>query len=119
MEPSRTEDTALSKPTRAELLLEKTELEDQIREITPYRKKKRNGGLGLIGLAATALVSGILWAEPGGFLIALLALIFSIPAWFFFGLSAADVRLLERKISVIEERMRKTKAGGEMKEGGR
>ena len=109
---SRMEDMALSKRSRAELLLEKTELEDEIREILPFLKRKRNGALGFTGLAAAGVASGVLWAGNSGFLIALLAFIFSIPPWFFFGLSARDVRGLEKRVSAAEAEMKETEESG-------
>ena len=113
MEESPVGDTALPQPSRAELLVEMTELEDQIREITPSLKKNRNAGLGLTGLAVTGVASGMLWAGSGGFLIGVLAVIFSIRPWFFFGLSAADVRGLRGRISAIDERMKEMEPAGE------
>lgn len=93
--------------------MELTELEDQIREITPYLKKNRNAGLGFTGLAVTGVASGMLWAGNGGFLIALLSLIFSLHPWFFFGLSSADLRGLRGRISTIEEEMKEMEATAE------
>ncbi|MGW8265824.1 MAG: hypothetical protein ACWGSQ_05605 [Longimicrobiales bacterium] len=110
MEERPAGEVARPRHSRAELLVELTELEDQIREITPYLKKNRDVGLGLTGLAVTGVASGILWAGNGGFLIATLAVIFSIRPWFFFGLSSLDVRGLQGRISGIDERMKELEA---------
>jgi hypothetical protein len=107
------EDMDLSRPSRAELLLKRMDLEDEIREITPFLKNRRNWGLGFTGLAVTGVASGVLWAGNSGFLIALLAFISSLPPWFFFTLSTADVRGLQGRISAIELEMKEMEAMGE------